>query len=252
MRARELVASGALGRITNVRIALLADYSADPLGALTWRFRQGLSGTGALGDLASHGADLAHHVIGRIAEVSALTDTFIPQRPLPHSSAASHFSRGTADDPTGEVENEDYAAALLRFENGVVGTLETSRAAVGPRAEYRLEIYGTGGSLRWDFQRLNELQIADDPSGYRTVMAGPDFGDFARFQPGAGTSMGFDDLKVIEASLFLRSVAEGRQLAPSAADAWAAAEVVDAAVRSASSRQWVQVGAVTGPTTHRS
>lgn len=248
-RARELVRSGALGTVTNVRVALLADYSADPMGALTWRFQHELSGTGVLGDLASHGADLAHYVVGRIGAVSALTRTFIPRRPLPTEGAASHFSRGEASAPSGVVENEDYAAALLRFDTGAVGVLEASRVAVGPRAEYRLEVYGTNGSLRWDFQRMNELQVADT-SGYRTVMAGPGFGDFARFQPGAGTGMGFDDLKVIEAELFLRSVVEQRQLAPSAADAWAAAEVVDAAVRSARSGAWSEVGGVTGTTTY--
>lgn len=248
--ARELVRQGALGTVTNVRVALLADYSADPLGALTWRFRRAQSGTGVLGDLASHGADLAQYVVGRIAAVSALTETFIRQRPLPAAGAASHFSRGGDGDPMGEVENEDYAAALLRFDGGAVGTLETSRIAVGPHAEYRLEVYGTAGSLRWDFQRLNELQIADDPSGYRTVIAGPGFGDFSRFQPGAGTSMGFDDLKTIEAAQFLRSVAQNRQLAPSVADAWAAAEVVDAAVRSAETPTWADVAAVSGLTTY--
>ncbi|MDQ0646137.1 putative dehydrogenase [Microbacterium natoriense] len=142
----------------------------------------------------------------------------------------SHFSKGADDGPRGDVENEDYAAILARFDSGAVAVLESSRVAIGPRAEYRIEVYGTKGSLRWDFQRLNELQLADDTSGYRTVMAGPDYGDFARFQPGAGTGMGFDDLKTIEASLFLRSVAEGRQLAPSASDAWSAAEIVDAAL----------------------
>jgi predicted dehydrogenase len=81
-------------------------------------------------------------------------------------------------------------------------------------------------------------------------MAGPGFGDFARFQPGAGTSMGFDDLKTIEAQLFLRSVLAGRQLAPSAADAWSAAEIVDAVQRSDASGSWEQVAEVEGPTTY--
>ena len=139
---------------------------------------------------------------------------------------------------------------LGRFDSGAIVVLESSRVAIGPRAEYALEVYGTKGSLRWDFQRLNELQVADDTSGYRTVMAQPGFGDFARFQPGAGTSMGFDDLKTIEAQLFLRSVVEGRQLAPSAADAWSAAEIVEAAVRSDRARAWEAVGRVEGPTTY--
>ncbi|WP_136024693.1 Gfo/Idh/MocA family protein [Microbacterium sp. K27] len=250
--ARRLVRDGALGTVTNVRVALLADYSADPEGALTWRFRRERAGTGVLGDLLSHGADLAQYVVGRISEVSGLTETFIRTRPLPGDGATSHFSRGASGGPTGEVENEDYAAILARFASGAVAVLESSRVAIGPHAEYRIEVYGTKGSLRWDFQRLNELQLADDASGYRTVMVGPGYGDFARFQPGAGTSMGFDDLKTIEASLFLRSVAEDRQLAPSASDAWSAAEIVDAALRSSTSGSWESVPAVTGPTTYDS
>ncbi|MEA9986425.1 MULTISPECIES: Gfo/Idh/MocA family protein [Subtercola] len=240
--ARRLVRDGALGTITNVRVAFMADYSADPLGALTWRFKRDLAGSGVLGDLLSHGADLAQYVVGRIVSVTAMTETFIPQRPLPASGAVSHFSRGTEDAPMGSVENEDYAALLARFAGGGVAVLESSRVSVGPRAQYVLEVYGTKGSLRWDFQRMNELEIADDLSGFRTVLMGPGMGDFARFQPGAGTGMGFDDLKTVEASLFLRSVLENRQYSASATDAWAAAEIVHAAQTSAETGAWVAVG----------
>lgn len=248
-RIRELVRGGVLGRITNVRVALLADYSADPLGALTWRFRNEAAGSGVLGDLLSHGADLAQYTVGRIAEVTALTETFIRERPLPATASSGHFSRGSDSSPTGAVENEDYAALLVRFDSGAVGVMDSSRVAVGPHAEYTLEIYGTRGSVRWDFQRFNELQIADSADGYRTVMAGPEAGDFARFQPGRGTSMGFDDLKTIEAQLFLRSVIAGRQLAPSASDAWSASEIVASALRSAEARTWETVPRVEGSTT---
>ncbi|TPW73989.1 Gfo/Idh/MocA family protein [Schumannella soli] len=247
--ARELVRSGRLGRITNVRVALLADYSSDPDGARTWRFERAQAGSGVLGDLLAHGADLAQYVVGRIAEVSGVTETFIAERPVPAAGAASHFSRGDASAERAPVENEDYAAALARFDNGAIGVLETSRIAVGPHAEYRLEVYGTAGSLRWDFQRLNELQLAEGPGGYRTVYAAPGMGEFSRFQPGAGTSMGFDDLKTIEAQLFLRSIAEQRQLAPSVADGWSAAAILDAAEATAVSRTWQAVPVVDGPTT---
>lgn len=248
-QARQLVREGAIGTVTNVRITMLADYSADRLGALTWRFNRERSGSGVLGDLLSHGADLAQYLAGRISTVNALTETFIRERPLPPPGAASHFSRGEAGGPMGDVENEDYAALLVRFDSGAVGVLDASRVAVGPRAEYAVEVYGTGGSLRWNFQRMNELQVAEGASGYRTMMVQPGFGEFSRFQPGAGTGMGFDDLKTIEAALFLRSVLEGRQLAPSAADAWSAAEIVEASLRSAASGRWSEVPVVVGDTT---
>lgn len=96
---------------------------------------------------------------------------------------------------------------------------------------------------------MNELLLADDKAGYRNIMAGPSFPGFSAFQPGPGCSMGFDDLKTIEAAQFLESVATGEQLAPSAADGWAAAEIASAALASAESGQWVEVPAVTGRTT---
>ena len=250
--ARDLIRSGDLGRVTNLRVSLLADYSSDPDGALTWRFERERAGSGVLGDLLAHGVDLAHYLAGRISEVTAMTRTFITTRPLPSGVGASHFSKGDATGARGAVQNEDYAAVLARFENGAIGTFESSRVAVGPHAEYVVEVYGTLGSLRWDFQRMNELQVATvaGGSGYRTLFAAPGFGEFARFQPGAGTGMGFDDLKTIEAYQFLRSVVENEQLAPSVADGNAAAAVIQAAEDGAASGAWQRVASVDGPLTY--
>lgn len=245
--ARELIRSGELGRVTNVRAWLLADYAASPDAPLTWRYERALAGSGVVGDLLSHGADLVQYLAGRITEVTATTSTVISERPIPTRLGVGHGGH-EAGEERGPVENEDHAAALLRLESGAVGTIEASRVAHGPRAEYVVEVYGTRGSVRWSFERLNELQVADEQGGYRTVMAGPEHGEFARFQPGAGTSMGFDDLKVIEAALFLESVLNGEQLAPSVADGWAAAAVGEAVVASADDGGWHQVPHVPGTT----
>ena len=241
-KARELIASGRLGRVTNVRVSFLADYSSNPDGALMWRFVRERAGSGVYGDLLSHGFDLATYLVGPIREVTAAQDTYITARPKLTGTAIGHNATATGE--PGPVENEDYAAVLARFENGALGVFESSRIAVGPRAEYVVEVYGTEGSLRWDFQRLNELQLAvrgERDYGYTTLYAQPGDGDFARFQPGGGTSMGFDDLKTIEAAQFLRSVAEGVQHGPSAADGRAAAAIADAAERSGRLRTWVAV-----------
>ncbi|MDH2444887.1 Gfo/Idh/MocA family oxidoreductase [Amnibacterium sp. CER49] len=250
-KARELIRSGALGRITTVQVRLLADYAADPRGALTWRFLRDRAGSGVLGDLLSHGVDLAQLLVGRVASVTAATETFIPERPRPSGAAASHFSAGAG--APGAVENEDWAAMLVRFGSGALGTFEASRVAVGPRAEYGVEVYGTQGSVRWSFMRLNELEVALGSGrvdqGFTTVMASAGFGDFARFQPGAGTSMGFDDLKTIEAAHFLRSVLTGEQRAPSVADGLATARVVAAAEASAVDGLWHEVPPPVGRTT---
>lgn len=251
--ARELIKGGKLGSITNVRCWLIADYASSPNGPLTWRYERERAGAGVVGDLMSHGADLVQYLCGRIDSVCALTGTFIPERPIPLGVGIGH-SNVELSDKTGAVENEDYVAMLVRLENGTVGTMESSRVSVGPRAEYIIEVYGTNGSIRWNFEHLNDLEIClgqDNGAnqGYTRAMASPHFKYFDRFQPGAGTSMGFDDMKCVEAKLFIESVLTGTQLAPSAADGWCAAEVDEATVASAQDGQWHKVAPVSGATT---
>ena len=250
--ARELVRSGKLGRITNARVWLIADYASSPDGPFTWRYTRSQAGAGVVGDLLSHGIDLAQYLVGRVTEITAMTDTFIKSRPIPLGVGVGHAAVAVSDERR-EVENEDYVAALARTESGALVTLESSRVAMGPHAEYVIEVYGTQGSVRWNFEHPQHLQvlIAGDGShrGYVSVMTNAGHGDFARFQPGPGQTMSFDDAKVVEAKLFLESVLTGKQVAPSAADAWAAAEADEAVVASAADGRWHQVPAVDGPTT---
>ncbi len=244
---RSLVRSGRLGRITNVRGGLLADYSSDPAAPLTWRFERERAGSGVLGDLLSHGLDLAQYVVGRIDSVSALAETFIAERPAPGAGIVDRSAAASGE--LRPVENEDYAALLLRFGNGAVGVMDSSRIMRGPRAEYALEIYGTEGSARWDFQRLNELELClpgQQEYGYTTVYVSPGHGEFGRFQPGGGTGMGYDDLKTIEAAQFIAGVLRGEQVAPSVADGLAAASIVEAAEASIASGSWQRVAEVAG------
>ncbi|MBL3699402.1 Gfo/Idh/MocA family protein [Leucobacter luti] len=253
---RELVADGKLGRITNVRGQMFADYSADPRGALSWRFVRGLAGSGVLGDLMGHLVDLVQYTLGPIAEVNAVTSTVYTERPELPMGTGTHFAV-IEDGEMKPVENEDYAGMLVRLADGAaaagaVGTLEASRVAVGPRASYGIEVYGTAGSARWDFERLNELHVAGgldtEYPGYTRVMAHPGMGDFGRFQPGAGTSMGYDDLKVIEAKKFVQAVL-GRELRNSnIQDALSAAQVISAAERSAAGRGWEPSAPLPGTT----
>lgn len=249
--ARELISSGRLGRITNARVWFVADYASSPDGALTWRYSRSQAGAGVVGDLMSHGIDLANYLVGRVSEVTAMTSTFIADRPIPLEQGVGHAAVKLSDE-RGPVENEDYVAVLGRTYDGVVVTLESSRVSNGPRAEYVVEVYGTQGSLRWNYETPMHLQVFlgdAAESGYATIMVDTRHGDFGRYQPGPGNSMSFDDLKAIEAKLFVSSVLTGEQLAPSAADAWAAAEADEAIVASASDGRWHSVPKVSGRTT---
>jgi predicted dehydrogenase len=241
--ARELISDGRLGRIHHVLIRLLADYAAHPEGALTWRFKTEWSGSGVLGDLASHGVDLGRYIVGEITELVCDDATFIAQRPEA-SMAASHFSRG-AGGPMGAVENEDYVAALLRFRGGARGILESSRAAVGEQCNYGVEVHGDRGALSWDFRRMGELQLCLDQdyqnASFVTRYVGPGDGEFARFQPASGIAMGYDDLKVVEAYRLVQSIATGKPHGATVEDALTAAEIIEAMAESARSRRWVTI-----------
>src|SRR4051812_37964119 len=252
---RKLVADGTLGRITNIRSVFLNGYAAEPKGALSWRFQQEFAGSGAMGDLLSHVADLVQYVVGPITEVTALSTIVHTERPVLPMGSGTHFAV-IEDGEMGTVENEDYGAVLARFAansrgaGAVVGTLEVSRVVVGPQCGLAIEIYGTEGSATWNFERMNELRVAigrgGPHAGYTTVLGNPHLGDYAKFQPGPGNSMGYDDLKVIEAKKFLIAVTGGDAGACTIDDAHSASEVVSAAVSSAASGGWVKVPTVPG------
>lgn len=215
---------------------------------MSWRFALDRGGHGVLGDLASHGIDLVRFLLGDVDSVVAITDTFVPRRPLVDAGSSHYAVVDLADAAVefGSVENEDYVAALLRTESGVAVVVESSRAAVGEQNHYGFEVHGTTGLVRWDFRRPGELSLSTgaDYQGQSTstVLSGPGDGEYAAFQPGAGITMSFDDTKVIEAWGFLRRIDGEHVDGPTIDDAVASARVLDAIVTSAADRRWVSVG----------
>jgi predicted dehydrogenase len=242
--ARELIADGELGPITNYRGRFFSMYGADPLGVNSWRFQLDEAGYGVTSDLLSHSVDLAHMLLGPIESVVATTETFIRSRPAA-AVAGSHYGRGAASDPQTPVTNEDYAGLLVRFASGARGTFEASRTVVGPESENAFDVYGTEGALGWNFEQLNELRLyrrtADRGSGYTTVLGGDRFGRHGAFVPGAGNPIGFEDLVAIEDHEFCLAVAAGEPFAPSFEHALDWASVQAALLRSVDSGGWESV-----------
>ncbi|WP_395728825.1 Gfo/Idh/MocA family protein [Nakamurella sp.] len=243
--ARDLIAAGEIGPVTHVRVRFFSDYAAHPEGALTWRYEKRRGGSGVLGDLASHGVDLAHFLLGDITSLVADTAIFVPERGRPSGATTAHAR--AAGGQLGPVENDDYASALVRFASGARGVVEASRVAVGDQNAYGFEIHGTKGAVHWDFRRMGELGLStgtayqDQPIS--TVFVGPGAGEFQAFQPGAANAMGYDDLKVVEAARFVRSIAEKQPYGATLTDAVRSAQALDAMVESASSGRWVSLSA---------
>ena len=242
--AKQLISDGTIGDITNYYGRFFSMYGADPMGLLSWRFLVDQAGHGVSTDILSHSVDLAHYLVGSITKVVGTGETFIKERPLP-TSGGTHYDRGKPGDPTGAVTNEDYAGMMCVFANGARGTFETCRSMCGPESQNSFEVYGTKGTIKWNFESMNELQVyvaaEHKHTGFTTVYGGDRFPHHGNFVPGSANGIGFEDLICIEDHEFLESVAAGRAHTPSFADALAYVSVQDAMLRSWESGRWENV-----------
>lgn len=244
--ARQLISEGKLGRVTHYHGRFLNGYASDPNGFLSWRFEQE-HGLGTLSDLMSHVIDMAHMLAGPITRVTSDKEIFIRQRPIPQPGIGTHYDVGSSDGPMGDVTNEDYVNALVHFEHGTRGILEACRVINGAKCDMSFEIHGTKGAIKWNMERMNELQLQwrndENPAedGYTTLLSGPAHSYHRHFNPAWGTGLGYDDLKAIEAYNFLQSIATHQQGAPGFAEALAVANVQQAIIRSWESARWEAV-----------
>jgi predicted dehydrogenase len=241
--ARQLIEAGELGTLTHYHGRFLNGYAADPLGFLTWRFVQE-QGLGALGDLLSHAIDMAFMLSGPIQRLVANRETFIKQRPIPQTGVGTHYDRATGSEPLGAVTNEDYVSALVHFENGAHGMLEACRVVNGAKCDMSFEVYGTRGALKWNMEKMNvlEFQRRNDAvpaeEGYTELLSGPAHPYHKYFNPAWGCGLGYDDLKVIEAYNFCKSIVDGKQGEPGFKEACQVARVEQAIMRSWDSGRW--------------
>jgi predicted dehydrogenase len=244
--AKNLIEAGELGELTQFRGRFFSMFGSKTLSLLWWRVDEVSAGYGVLGDIMSHVMDIALMLIGPVKRVISNRHTFITERPKPIPGSGTHYSVGKAGDPTAPVTNEDYIGTLVEFENGVRGTLEVSRTIFGPKNEFAFELNGTQGALSWNFERMNELQLylptADARhDGFMRLVGGEQYPYHGNFNPGEGSGLGYEDLKVIEAYEWLKSVAEGKQAQPGFSQALAVANVHAAMIRSWDSGHWEEV-----------
>jgi predicted dehydrogenase len=232
--AKQMIDSGQLGRIFHYRGTYLQDWIVDPNFPRVWRLVKASAGSGSLGDILSHTMDLSRYLVGEPVEVSGLTETFIGERPLPGDSTKK-----------GKVDVDDAALALVKYENGAVGYLEGTRFATGRKNYNRFEINGSRGSLVWDLERLNELEVYEEQgpnSGFRTINVTDAKHPYVGAWWPPGHIIGYEHSFTHTVYDFLKGVAEGKSPQPNFEDGWKNQRVLDAIENSASSRQWVKIG----------
>ena len=246
--AKKYIDEGRIGRILNFRGTYLQDWSADENGPLSWRFQKKIAGSGTVGDIGTHVVDLAHYLVGPIAAVNAMTRTYVKTRPLQQGGVDKlGASEKSAGGERAEVDVDDEVVSMLKFESGAIGSLEATRNAWGRNNFITLEIHGTKGSIAFNYERRDELQVmfADDPAdarGFRTVYTGPAHPYGAGLWPIPGLGIGYSETKIVECHDFFDAIATGKQPSPNFADGLACELVADALLRSGETGLWEAVG----------
>jgi len=255
MLARQLITEGALGEIRHYRGTYLQDWMSDPAAPFNWRLDRTKAGSGALGDIASHSIDLARFLVGEITEVAADLKTFVktrPSRSVPELTELTEVaelkgrSRRRAAVPMAEVTVDDAALALVHFANGAIGTIEATRMANGRKNYNRFEINGRLGSLAFNLERMNELEVyleSDPPHlrGFRTIMVTePGHPYVGRWWP-PGHVLGYEHTFVHTVADLLDAITDGKVPTPNFADGVANQRVLAAVERAAKTRRWQMV-----------
>jgi len=233
--AKQMIDGAELGEIDHYRGTYLQDWIVDRKLPLLWRFQKDKAGSGALGDVGSHSLDLARFLVGEIVEVAGDLATFIKKRPLPGRPGTK-----------GRVTVDDAATALVRFENGAMGTIEGTRVALGRRNHNRFEINGSKGSLAFDLERMNELQVfrSADPEqsqGFRTILVTQPSHPFVGSWWPPGHVIGYEHTFTHTIYDLLEGIAEGRSPRPDFEDGLRNQLVLAAWEKAAHTRRWVKV-----------
>jgi len=230
-QARQLIEQGALGRIYHFRARYLQEWIAAPDFPMVWRLKKDIAGSGALGDLGAHIIDLARFLVGEPKSVNAITKTFVTERPVSEGSSV-----------TDTVDVDDAFAALIEFENGAIGTLESTRFAVGRKNSNTFEINGSKGSISFNLERLNELEVylADagprEVRGFTDVLVTESYHPFYSVWWPQGHIIGWEHTFVHELNHLIGAIVQGTTVEPYGAtfeDGYRAAVICDAVLQSA-------------------
>jgi predicted dehydrogenase len=237
-QAYDLIRSGQLGEIYHFRAVYLQEWIIDPNVPLVWRLDKSVAGSGSLGDLGAHVIDLARFLVGEPRKLSAMARTFVKERPLPGGEGK------------GEVLVDDAIVSLIDFENGAVGTIEASRFCAGRKNQMLIEINGSKGSIQFDLERMNELNVfwsGDAPretQGFHNVLISESYHPFWEYWWPHGHMIGWEHTFIHQISHLLDAIVNDKAVAPYGAtfeDGYKNAVICDAILQSAESGRYIDI-----------
>ena len=229
---RGLIEADEIGAVNHVRVEMDEDFMADAATPFSWK-SEATSGYGALDDFGVHGFSLVHTLVGPIARVCG-------------QMAKPYPERATADGTRRTVETHDIASALVELENGASGLVSFNRSAWGRKGRIAVQIFGSRGTIAYDQERFNEVQLfttagPKETQGFRTVLSGPHHPPYGRFVPAPGHGLGFNDLKVIECRELIARIAGEPSWSLDFEAGLRIERTVHAVAESAASGAWVSV-----------
>ena len=245
--AKQMIEDGTLGEIYHFRATYLQDWIVDPNFPLVWRLRKEIAGSGSLGDLGAHLIDTAQYLVGNITSLSALTETFIKERPLQAAATGDEGLGGfKASSEMGQVTVDDAALFLARFQNGAVGTFEATRFALGRKNHNSFEINGSKGSIVFNFQQMNELEYYDNADtegrqGFRTIQASESVHPYMSAYWPVGHIIGYEHTFINTILDLLNAHARGEQVHADFRDGAQVNAVLDTVESAAQSQKWESV-----------
>jgi predicted dehydrogenase len=237
-QAYDLIQSGRLGQIFHFRAVYLQEWIIEPSFPLVWRLDKARAGSGSLGDLGAHIIDLARWLVGEPRRLSAMERTFVKERPLPDGSGVA------------KVGVDDAIVALVDFENGAIGTLEASRFCAGRKNHEVIEINGEKGSIVFNLERMNELEVFwkdDQPKetqGFHDVLVSESYHPFWQHWWPHGHMIGWEHTFIHEISHLLDAIVNNKEVAPYGAtfeDGYKNAVICDAIQESAEHGRLVDI-----------
>src|SRR5215213_7176992 len=235
--------SGAIAEVRHWRAVYLQDWITDPNFPLVWRMKKELAGSGALGDIAAHITDLGLYLVGPISEVVGMMSTFIKERPVATESGGGAGLAAESGTEMGEVTVDDATTFLARFEGGASGTFEATRLAPGRRNYNSFEVNGSKGSIAFNLERMNELQVyfEDDPAGlqgFRTINVTEGVHPYTAHWWPAGHIIGYEHTFTHAIYDLLDGIGKGLNPGPTFEEGFAVQAVLDAVERSVETHDW--------------
>lgn len=244
--AKEIIDAGEIGEIKMFKGCQHIDVFGDPSAPFMWRADGTLAPTGIVGDTGSHVFSFMEFLVGRVSSLVANNFIATPRRPVVAGLGIGEGADLTGEEDLAEVTNPDATQLLCTFENGANGVVDFSRIATGRKFMQAYEIYGTKGSLVFNYDEVNRLRFYSNADkagrrGFREIDVGPEHPSYAAFLPLPNFALGYNESKIIEAAEVIRSITTGRPMWPTFENGHHITQIVDACMESSSRRAWVDI-----------